>query len=219
MKGYKTNFNLLKDENVLVETAHIYDHRNSPFRIFSKLLVMAIIFGLLIGAFLLFAVASAFPNDILIPFILGGISLFIGVIALALSLKTGYFSFFRKRRTIFYITNQRIVELVKKGSLNRTDHFKEIKYNHLDYLIKNRKTLSFHKRIIFQFPFYALDDDVYKAEPVDQEKIVIHLGGARGRRVWEDIKAYLFPMIPLIAHPKLKFIIVNKNLAASNDNF
>jgi hypothetical protein len=79
--------------------------------------------------------------------------------------------------------------------------------------------LSFHKKIIFQVPFYALGDQVYKSEPKEQEKIVIHLEGTPGKDVWEEIKAFLFPMIPLIPHPLLKFIIVNKNFVAPKDNF
>ena len=137
-----------------------------------------------------------------------------------LILRTAYFSFLRKKRTIFYITNQRVIELIKKGHLNRKDHFKEIKYAKLDYLIKNMRTLTFYRKLIFRSPFYTLEDDVYKSEPKEQEKIVIHLEGSLGEKVWEEMKAFLFPMIPLIPHPRLKFIIVNKNLVApKKDNF
>ena len=130
--------------------------------------------------------------------------------------RVGYFAFFRKKRTVFYVTNLRIVELIRKGSLNRKSHFKEIKYKDLDFLIKNINMLSFHKKVIFQVPFYALDDEMYKPEPKEQEKIAIHLEGTPGEIVWEKIEAFLFPMIPLIPHPRLKFIILNKNLVSPN---
>ena len=80
------------------------------------------------------------------------------------------------------------------------------------------KTLSFHKKVIFQVPFYSIYDYAYKSDPKDQERIVLHLEGASGEKVWEEIKVYLFPMIPLIPHPRLKFIILNKNLVASEGN-
>jgi hypothetical protein len=218
MKGYKNNFNLLEEENVLVETPHVYDHKGFPFRILGKILVIVINFGLFVGAFFLFTLAFH-PSILTFAFlIMGSLLLIIGVLLIPLLLRAGYFSFFRKKRTIFYVTNQRIVELIRKGLFNRKNHFKEIKYNELDYLIKNVKTLSFHKKVIFQVPYYALEDEVYKAEPKEQEKIEIHLEGTKGKKKWDEIKAFLFPMIPLIPHPRLKFIILNKNLVVPKDN-
>lgn len=218
MKGYKTNFNLLEDENVLVETSHIYDRRSYFFTIFTKLLAIAIIIGLFVGAFFLFFFAFSPTFFMFVFLVMGSLLLLIGVMLTPLFLRAGYFSFLRKKRIIFYITNQRIVELIKKGHLVRKNHFKEIKYNNLDYLVKNMKTLSFHKKVIFKVPFYALDDEEYKSEPKEQEKIIINLEGPTGESVWEEIRAYLFPMIPLVPHPKLKFIILNKNLLAPDIN-
>jgi hypothetical protein len=219
MKGYNTNFNLLEDENILVESSHIYDRKSFPFRKFTKFLAITIYIGMFIIAFFLFFVAFRFSEFTLLLLVIGGLFFIMGLMLIPLIIQTGYFSSSHSKRTIFYVTNQRIVELIKKGHLNRKIHFKEIRYKDLDYLIKNMKTLSFHKKIIFQVPFYALNDEVYKSEPQEQEKIVIHLEGTLGKNVWEEIKAYLFPMIPLIPHPRLKFIIVNKNFVTPKDNF
>jgi hypothetical protein len=218
MKGYKTDFNLFEEENVLVETSHIYDHKSFPFRIFSKILVILINIGFFVGAFFLFTLAFHLSILTFAFLIIGSLLLFLGILLIPLLLRAGYFSFFRKKRTIYYVTNQRIVELIRKGFFNRKNHFKEIKYNDLDYLIKNIKTLSFHKKVIFKIPYYALDDEVYKSEPKEQEKIEIHLEGTKGEKKWDEIKAFLFPMIPLIPHPRLKFIILNKNLVVPKDN-
>ena len=216
MKGYITNFNLLKDENILVESSHIYDHESFPFRKFYKYLAIMINFGLFIAAFFLFFFAFRLSDFTVLLLVMGVLFSIMGLMLIPLNIRTG--SFFRKKRTIFYVTNQRIVELIKKGRLSRKNHFKEINYNDLDYLIKNMKTLSFHKKVIFQVPFYSIYDYAYKSDPKDQERIVLHLEGASGEKVWEEIKVYLFPMIPLIPHPRLKFIILNKNLVASEGN-
>lgn len=218
MKGYKTNFNLLTDENILVETSNIYDNKSFPFRKYAKLLVIAINIGLFIVAFFFFFFAFSPSTYTFLFLTMGTLFSIIGLMLIPLIIQAGYFSFFRKKRTIFYITNQRIVELINKGRLARKNHFKEIKYNDLDYLIKNMKILSFHKKVIFQFPLYDLDDYAYKSEPKEQEKIEIRLEGTSGEKVWEEIKAFLFPMIPLIPHPKLKFIILNKNLVVPEEN-
>ena len=192
MKGYNTNFNLLKDENILVESSHIYDHKSFPFRNFYTYLAITINIGLFIAGFFVFFFAFSFPYFTLLLVVIGALCFIMGLMLIPLTIRTA--SFFRKKRTIFYVTSQRIVELIKKGHMNRKNHYKEIKYKDLDYLIKNMKTLSFHKKIIFQVPFYALGDEVYKSEPKEQEKIVIHLEGTPGKSVWEEIKAFLIPM-------------------------
>ena len=62
MRGYKTNFKLLEEENVLVETSHIYVHKSFPFMIFAKFFAIAIAIGLFIGAFLLLNTAFHSSN-------------------------------------------------------------------------------------------------------------------------------------------------------------
>jgi len=129
-----------------------------------------------------------------------------------LSVSITYDYVYRRRRIFYYITNLRIVKFIRKGQFQIKDKYMELKYSDL---ICIRLSALLH----FDLTFYTIlpHQSSYISENVtrfplskDHKLIEIALDTKQGTKLWGDIQASLVPIIPLVPHPHLKSVLINK---------
>ena len=210
--GYEHEFQLAQKEKILVETQDVYATTSE------MMFVTYFILGIGIGA----PIAAA----ILLNLFLSGESLllFISLLLFAFSIFFTPLSFlitydyvFQRKRVFFYLTNLRVVKFIRKGQLQLKDKYKDLKYSELACI---RPTAAIH----YDFTFFAVKPDKtcfititdiqFPVLSKYHEKIVISLKKKEAVKFWQDIIDFLIPSIPLIPHPHIDRLLLNKKFVS-----
>lgn len=213
MPKSKNKFKLLPDEEIVIQTKHI---EGKEEKIDIKILLSALGFGglivLTVGAFMMF-INLNFNFHIIEVYI--AITLIIGgsfIVSVILYLT---YNLFHNRKSTFYITTKRIVQVVGKRDAQIIK--KEVLLIDISHIIDWSITLEVIPKKLESNGYYEGDEEEIHPKAQNTmfhripKSIMIWLRGSRGKRVMEKIKKSLIENVPLKQHQNLEFLYFAEN--------
>jgi len=207
------NLTFEEDEKILFQTEHLF---GSPF---DQLLNIGLFGGLGLGVFCLIAgliililsisefISGNLGSIIITAIIISATTTILGFILIPSVLYVIYGYFFQSKRTIIYISNKRIIKLIKIGGLDFSEKYVDIPFERLDYIIRSTTNIRFNSSLRFiervpnKGPHFKISDTTPKKEPKHVTKISINLSGEPATSVEEKLISLILPLIPLAKHP------------------